>query len=198
MKKVFYDDIELNILDQVYEPREDSWLLADELVKVLEGSGTRGLSVLDIGTGSGLQAIIAAKQGAGVVATDINPIAVECARKNAERNGEKIDFRVGDLFEPLSEPRIHGAPEPLNKFDLIIFNAPYLPEESAPKNKELIDHSYAGAGKIKEFLEHYKNFLKPNGYALLVYSSLSGVEVGGEIVARKKLDFEEIFVAKTS
>jgi release factor glutamine methyltransferase len=141
--------------------------------------------VLDIGTGSGLQAIISAKQGGEVIATDINPEAIECAKKNAEKNGVEIEFRVCDLFESIT-----------GKFDLIIFNSPYLPEESAPAEKEPIDQSYAGAGKIKEFLEQYKKFLKPDGYALLVYSSLSGVEVGGEIIARKKVAFEEIFVSK--
>jgi len=188
MKKVFYEDIELEIGEQVYEPREDSMLLAEEVKSGLRSPGAPVLRILDIGTGSGLQAIIVAKQGASVVAIDINPIAVECAKKNAEKNNVKIDFKIGDLFEPAAG----------QKFDLIIFNAPYLPEESVPKEKEPIDHSYAGAGKIKEFLEQYKNYLKPNGYALLVYSSLSGVEVPGEIVATKKLAFEEIYVVKLS
>ena len=194
MKTVFYKEIGLDILEQVYEPREDSMLLAEQVEKEVEG---KKLSVLDIGTGSGLQAIIASQKGSVVTATDINPIALDCAKSNAEKNGVEIEFLLGDLFEPLnSEPRLHGSTAPLNKFDLIIFNAPYLKEEGAPAEKELIDHSYAGAGKIKEFLEQYKNFLKPGGFALLVHNSLSGVEVSGEIIASKKVAFEEIFVSK--
>ncbi|MDP7282223.1 MAG: methyltransferase [Candidatus Undinarchaeales archaeon] len=177
--KIFYKDIELDILDQVYEPREDSILLADQL------NVKKGMNVLDIGTGCGIQAIVSAKQGASVVATDINPNAIECAKQNAEKNNVEIEFRQGDLFEPITE-----------KFDLIIFNAPYLKEESAPAEKQPIDDSYAGAGKINEFLEQYKNYLKPDGSALLVYSSLSGIEVTGEIIATKKVAFEEIFVIK--
>jgi len=179
MKTVVYKDIILEISEQVYEPREDSFLLAEQL------NIKKGMNILDIGTGSGLQAIICAKQGAEVIATDINPEAIECAKKNAEKNGVEIEFRTCDLFESIT-----------GKFDLIIFNSPYLPEESAPTEKEPIDQSYAGVGKIKEFLEQYKKFLKPDGYALLVYSSLSGVEVSGEIIAGKKVAFEEILIAK--
>ncbi|MFH1450959.1 MAG: HemK2/MTQ2 family protein methyltransferase [archaeon] len=191
MKKVFYRDITLEIFDQVYEPREDSFLLAEVVEKVLSGGGRRGVvgrsvEVLDIGTGSGMQAIIAAKLGANVVATDINQIAIECAEKNAEKNNVEIDLRKGDMFWPVRD----------EKFDLIIFNAPYLPEESAPEEKELIDYSYAGAGRIKEFLEEYQNHLKTGGCALLVFSSLSGINVLGEIIARKKVAFEEICVAR--
>jgi len=59
-----------------------------------------GDRVLDMGTGSGVNAIMAASVSSGVVAVDVNPSAVECARSNALRNGvaERIDVRVGDLF----------------------------------------------------------------------------------------------------
>ncbi|MGH2625705.1 MAG: 50S ribosomal protein L11 methyltransferase, partial [Anaerolineales bacterium] len=78
-------------------------------------------SVLDLGCGTGLFAIAAAKLGAREVwATDIDPQAVECARRNAELNQVKVVVKAGDLFDP-----VRGRP-----FDLVITNPPQTP---APK-----------------------------------------------------------------
>ncbi|WP_455200849.1 methyltransferase domain-containing protein [Kaarinaea lacus] len=81
-----------------------------EYSKVNEGE-----AVLDIGTGSGLHAIFAAEKAQRVVATDIYKPAIENARSNAQLNGvaDKIDFRVGDLFEPIGEHE---------KFDVFFVN----------------------------------------------------------------------------
>lgn len=178
MKKIFYKDLELLVHDQVYEPGEDSFLLADNLnVKKCE-------QVLDLGTGCGLQAIHAAKQGGSVVATDINPKAIECAKKNATDNYETIDFREGDLFSPVQGER----------FDVIIFNPPYLQKEEEPK--DWIDYSYSSSEVMVRFLEEYKDYLGENGRAYIVNSSLSGVELAGKIIARKKVAFEELFVVE--
>src|SRR5512135_3303161 len=70
--------------------------------RAFERMSTRAaLRVIDIGTGTGLGAIFAARQGARVVATDINPEAVRCARLNVSVNHleDRIDVRLGDLFE---------------------------------------------------------------------------------------------------
>jgi release factor glutamine methyltransferase len=75
-----------------------------------------GERVLDMGTGCGVSGILAARAGAEVVATDVNPRSVECARANAERNGvaDRVHFVVGDLFE-----RVEGD------FDLIFCDPPF-------------------------------------------------------------------------
>src|SRR6267378_2445328 len=75
-----------------------------------------GLRVLDMGTGSGVSALLAAQTGSEVVAADVNPKAVECARANAERNGlaAHITFVHGDLFQGVE-----------GDFDLIIFDPPF-------------------------------------------------------------------------
>ena len=62
-------------------------------------------AMVDIGTGPGTVALVAAKRGARAVATDINPRAVELTRFNAEFNELAVDVRIGDLFEPLSGDR---------------------------------------------------------------------------------------------
>lgn len=61
-----------------------------------------GARVLDVGTGTGIQAVFAAGRASSVVATDINPAAVRCAEQNALLNGARnVEVRVGDLFEPV-------------------------------------------------------------------------------------------------
>jgi methylase of polypeptide subunit release factors len=72
---------------------------------------------LDLGTGCGIQALLAARHAAAVVATDVNPRALELAAFNAALNGiETIELRQGDGFEPLAGER----------FDLIVANPPYV------------------------------------------------------------------------
>ena len=72
--------------------------------------------VLDMGTGSGVNAILAASRSVDVVAVDINPHALAAARDNAARNGvaERIEVRHSDVFS-----NVDGA------FDLIIFDPPF-------------------------------------------------------------------------
>ena len=72
-----------------------------------------GERVIDIGTGSGVLAIAAAKRGATVIATDVDERAVHAARENARRNAVEIDARMGSFFA--------GARGP---FDVILANLP--------------------------------------------------------------------------
>jgi len=77
-----------------------------------------GESVLDIGTGSGVQAIFAAEISDHIVATDISAKSVEAAKLNVQRHGlqDKIEVRLGDLFAPI---------KPDERFDVIILNIDY-------------------------------------------------------------------------
>jgi release factor glutamine methyltransferase len=82
-------------------------------------------TVLDMGSGSGIQAITAAARARCVVATDISLEATCCTRKNASRAGvaNKVMVFCGDLFSALPSPM---------KFDVILFNPPYL--EGTPRS----------------------------------------------------------------
>lgn len=180
----------------VYEPAEDTFLLADNL------DARSGERVLEIGTGCGLLAILAAKAGAWVVATDINQAALECARVNAHAHGvaNRIDFRLGNLFEPVAKER----------FDFVIFNPPYLPIEPREAFGTPLDLAWEagpdGRVVIDRFLNELSEYLTPNGHALFVQSSLTNVEktiraLGAnglrvEVVARRKLSFEELFILR--
>ena len=76
-----------------------------------------GERVLEVGGGLGLAAVLAARAGAHVVATDIVPAAVEAIRANAALNGVAVDARIGDAFAPVAGER----------FDLVCTNPPQMP-----------------------------------------------------------------------
>lgn len=82
------------------------------------------LRVLDLGTGSGVLALVCARKGAAVVAVDIHPEAVAIARRNATDNGLPLDVRLSDQFAAVADER----------FDLVIVNPPYFqadPDDNA-------------------------------------------------------------------
>jgi release factor glutamine methyltransferase len=194
VKNVFFADYVFHVWENVYEPAEDSFLFAANLI-VKEGE-----KVLDMGTGCGILSIIAARKASEVVAVDINPYAVKCAMENAKLNGvaEKISFIQGDLFTPL---------KPTENFDLILFNAPYLPIEHG-ENGCWLERAWAGgaAGRevIDRFIHEAPKHLKPNGLILLMQSTLSGVEetlkrfeekgLKASVVAERALPFFETIV----
>jgi len=76
-----------------------------------------GERVLEIGAGLGLGAVLLARQGAAVVATDVVPAAVEAVRLNALLNGVTVDARLGDCYAPVAGER----------FDLVCTNPPQMP-----------------------------------------------------------------------
>jgi release factor glutamine methyltransferase len=129
-KKVYFGNCVFNVWENVYEPAEDSFLFAENL-DVKEGE-----RVLDMGTGCGILGIIAARKKASeVVAVDVNPYAVRCAKQNAKLNNarSKMTFVQSDLFAPLNEKVM---------FDVILFNAPYLPADESEEDS-WIKHAWA-------------------------------------------------------
>ncbi len=155
-----YYGIKLRLHPQVYEPAEDTFLLAENLA--VKG----GEVALDVGTGTGLIALLMARKARFVLGVDINPLAVELARENARLNGIKnVEFRLSDLFENVS-----------GKFDAITFNAPYLPGEP----EEPIDLALVGGKTGREVLDRFikevPEYLNPGGVVQIVQSSITGVE----------------------
>ena len=176
-KKVYFEDYVFFVDENVYEPAEDSFLLAENM-KV-----TKEDIVLDMGTGCGILAILAAQKTKKVMAIDINPYAIDCANKNAEINciNEKIEFRIGDLFQPT---------RPGEKFSVILFNSPYLPSEQ-DEEKSWIGKAWAGGlnGRkvIDRFIINSPKVLTENGKILLIQSSLSDIDKTLEMFIEKKL-----------
>ena len=119
----------------------------------------RDCEVLDMGTGSGVCAVFAAKYARRVVAVDINPAAVRCAGINALLNGVegRIDVRHGDLFAP-----VHGE-----QFDLILFNPPFL--RGAPRDDR--DKAWRSSDIAERFAAGLRAHLRTGGSALVLLST---------------------------
>lgn len=166
VKRIGFGNHVFDIWENVYEPAEDSFLFAENL-DVEEGS-----QVLDIGTGCGMLGILAAETATEVIAVDLNPYAVRCAKENSVLNKVrgKMVFMQADLLESFAD----GA-----GFDLVLFNAPYLPSE-AHEAETWIGRAWAGGvnGRqvIDRFIRQVHTHLKPGGRVLMMQSTLAGVE----------------------
>lgn len=164
-KKVFFADYVFYIWENVYEPAEDSFLFAENLRVGKDDF------VLDMGTGCGILGIVAAEKAARVVALDVNPYAVHCAKENAKLNGvmDKIFFVQGDLFTSISMEE---------KFSPILFNAPYLPSRSVEDESWLgraWSGGFMGRQVIDRFICESVKYLRQGGRVLLMQSTLSNV-----------------------
>ena len=136
---------------EIYEPAEDSHLIETHI------SSYQAPRVLDMGTGSGILAIKAAQSKATreVVAADLNQNAINQLKQTIkDKHLSKLKPTHSNLFQ-----NINGA------FDLITFNAPYLPQD-----KGIEDIALYGGKKgyeiIKSFLKQASNHLLPNGKIL--------------------------------
>src|SRR3989338_3015097 len=143
----------------VYEPSEDRFLIEKEVMKHAVGK------VLDMGTGSGILAISAAKRKnvRKVYAVDIDMQAIKDARMRY--HGKKIIWKQSDLFSSFPKAFMHS-------FDTIIFNPPYLPSEKKEKYLDL-EGGKEGNEAIERFLEKARDYLKLNGKILILVSTLT-------------------------
>ncbi|MCJ7429094.1 MAG: methyltransferase [Candidatus Nanohaloarchaeota archaeon QJJ-5] len=195
MPVTFFDDLKFQIPKGLYVPREDSYLAA----AYLDEQQMDGEAVLDMGTGCGFLGLIASANGADVDAVDINPMAIEVTKQNAERNDLTIDAWESDLFDDVDEP-----------YDRIIFNAPYIPGSRDDRSDEQLAWYGGEDGRavIEEFIQQASTHLNEGGELVIVQSSMTGIEKtrtrleehGFEptIVREKKVSWEKIVVIAAS
>jgi len=154
----------------MYTPREDSFLIKKHIKDFCKksNSSNSSFSVLDIGTGSGILAQEASKYSKKVVATDIDSKTISFLKKEFKHTS-KVKFLHSNLFSKINKKV---------KFDLIIFNPPYIPTKKINKKRDNIKYIDLDGGKngteiIEKFLKHAKKFLKKDGKILLLTSSLN-------------------------
>src|SRR3989344_368096 len=176
----------MKLMNEIYQPQEDSFLLQEQVKKYAKGI------VLDIGTGSGIQALTAAKNKKvkKITAIDINKKSIDYCKKNIKflnleksktfQINKKITFLQSNLFNKINK-----------SFDTIIFNPPYLPQES--ENKYLaLEGGKKGYEIIEKFLNQASNYLNINGIILIVFSSFTNKQKIDEIIERNLLEFQEL------
>ena len=111
---------------------------------------------LDLGTGCGVEALLAARHATTVVATDVNPRALEYAALSARLNDVELDLRLGSLFEP-----VEGE-----MFDLIVANPPFV---VSPDNDFVFrDSGQPGDSLTREVVRGAAGHLRPGGYATVL------------------------------
>ena len=189
---------DLVILPEVFNPvafrsgRIFAEFLSDELSPAAEGVP---LKILDLGTGSGILAIVCASVGHNVTATDINPVAVDCARSNASRNNfSTISVLQGDLFAPVVD----------REFDLIVWNPPFFAGEPASR----FDFAWRSTDAIERFARQVRQHLSADGRALLIWSSqrpldyieriFASCHMHAKTVSRVCLDVEDLIILEIS
>jgi release factor glutamine methyltransferase len=175
-------------MPKIYSPAEDSFLISfvikKEVPKLI--SKNLNLKVLEIGSGSGIQLKALLDSGIkkqNIFACDINSNAVE----HCKRLG--FNCIISNLFKNIK-----------GKYDLIIFNPPYLPKDKLEdKESRLATTGGKRGGEIiNKFLLQAKNHLTKKGVIFLLTSSLTkGInwkEYKKKIISKQKLFFEELYV----
>ncbi|MGB9748313.1 MAG: HemK2/MTQ2 family protein methyltransferase [Candidatus Woesearchaeota archaeon] len=162
-----------------YEPAEDTFLILDFIEKNKNLFCRK--RVLELGTGSALIAVKCAELNSFVTASDINPYAIKISRE--KHSSKNIRFVVSNLFENIKQ-----------RFDIIIFNPPYLPEQKGEEKE--ISVAVCGGKKgyelIERFLSKMNHYLKDEGFCLLVFSSLTKKDVVDELIIRNGFFYEEL------
>src|SRR3989344_5644060 len=166
-----------------YEPREDSYLLQKYVKKYARGA------VLDVGTGTGIQADAASRKSSvtAVIGVDVDAAAISyCV--NTHKN-MKLKFLQSDLFS-------NG---PKRKFDTIIFNPPYLPYDARDgEDARALSGGKNGYELLGRFLEQSRHYLKDNGVMLILFSSLTNKGMVDQFIENNGFIAEELAIEKYS
>jgi release factor glutamine methyltransferase len=160
---ILIDGLKIKTSRNVFPPQSSSSNSSRNLHKFF--GDISGKTVLDIGTGTGVQAMQAIRLGARkAVAVDISDEAISCAKENVKLNSMEDRVKVirSDLFENV----------PKEKFDLIIANLPITDfplngtAESALYDPEYLVH--------KRFFKDVQRYLSDSGYIVLTHANFKG------------------------
>ncbi len=136
------------------------------LGKYVLGSNLKAQKVLDIGTGTGILALLASQRGAQVWAIDINPLSVEAAKINAQQNQLELIVLASDLFE-----KLHGM-----QFNQMLVNPPYYPKQ-AMNQEEMAWYCGPAFEYFQRLFSEAPAHLLPQGEMLMVLSEDCQLEV---------------------
>jgi release factor glutamine methyltransferase len=172
-----YLGLELKVPRQVHPPTPTSDLLGRAVLDEVRETDR----VLDMGTGSGVNAILAASRSSDVVAVDVNPFAVECARENAGLNGvsARIEVLESDLFQA-----VEGT------FDLIVIDPPF--RWFAPRDlreRGTTDENYA---TLTAFFREVRTYLNDDGRILVFFGTSGDSEYLHKLIGEAGFEAEKL------
>ncbi len=172
----------METLLSLYEPAEDSFLIQKHIKEYV----SKEFNVLEIGTGTGILAIEAAKYAKFVLAVDIQKEVIRhCKKIYFKITYPNITWKQSNLFEKV----------PKRQFDCIIFNPPYLPHH--PKTKDItLDGGKKGYEIIEQFLNKANDYIKMDGTILLLFSSLTKKDKIDEIIKANCFEARQIDTQK--
>ena len=170
VKSFSYNGLTIGLVEQVYDPAEDSFFLLEFLSKY----GVKNLRVVEVGCGCGLLSLECARLGADVVGIDCNPYAVELSKLNALNNVGKLNgsFEViqGDCLDALGNSKT---------FDLVFCNPPYLPASGILPADDWIGVACEGGSDglmlTRRLFVEAKKVVADDGRLVVIVSSLSPV-----------------------
>jgi release factor glutamine methyltransferase len=164
----------LVVYPTVFHPR--LFLTSEFFARFLATINLTGKRVADVGTGSGILALAAARAGAAdVVALDINPNAVSAATDNARANG------FGDRVTAVCSNLMAGL-RPGLQFDVIISNPPYFSGEP----RDIADRAWVAGPEYRDIIalfEQARQRLKPSGKMYVLLSSDADLHLLGKLIA---------------
>ena len=183
---------QLRVRPTVFHPR--FFLSSEYFAEFLDGLDLSGKNVADIGTGSGILALAAARAGAkSVLALDINPDAARSAQENARANGvgERVEAACMDLLTALPA-------RPL--FDVILSSPP----KHAGEPRDVADRGWHAGPHYRDvaaLFQQARERLKPNGCLYVMLSSASDLDLFGQLInkagLRAKLAYERSFYVES-
>lgn len=147
------DGLELQVLEGVHDPAPLPVAAFTSLHRLAVASLPPGQRVLDLGSGTGVWALLAARAGHEVIATELTEPMATGVRQNAQRNGLRLEVLVGDLFAPVAAER----------FDVILFNPPF--HDGTPESDA--ERAWVGGETVRRFLAEAGQHLRPGGRVLM-------------------------------
>ncbi len=189
--------------EKIYEPQEDSSLLLKHSIEQIKLLDKSNLNICEVGVGSGFVISNIAKQynNNNYFGTDINPDAIKYTKQQFKKIEQTITIKQTNILQNIKP-----------KFDLILFNTPYLPcedednyEELTLKDKAIYGGKY-GYEVIEQFIYQINDKLQDNGAVLMLYSSQSNHEYitklleqnffEHEILEEETIFFETLYILK--
>ena len=152
-----YQGVQVKILPSVFHP---GYLLSTKiLLKYLLQFDLLDKKVLELGAGSGMISLFAARNGAVVTASDINPLAIESIQTSLEKNKLNGSLLLSDLFQNI----------PIQIFDFVLINPPYYPK--TPQNfQEMAFFCGANFEYFEKLFQQMGDYMNEHSKVLMILS----------------------------